>query len=163
MTVSKRLILIGCVLATVILAGCTEEKKSDYIPVTQFDPARNAALDVQQAALEAQHSNRRILLDVGGNWCIWCRKLDTFFEENKDVKQFMDDHFVVVKINYSKENKNEAFLSQFPKIPGYPHFFVLNPEGKLLHSQDTGQLEEGKGHDHDKVLSFLKEWAADKS
>jgi hypothetical protein len=64
-----------------------------------------------------------------------------------------------VKVNFSEENKNEKVLSRYPKIEGYPHIFVLEKNGKLLHSQDTGLLESGDHHDHDKVLAFLKKWA----
>jgi hypothetical protein len=64
-----------------------------------------------------------------------------------------------VKINYSPENKNQKVLRQFPKIPGYPHFFVLDGNGKLLHSQNTGELESGKHHDREKVFAFLRKWA----
>jgi hypothetical protein len=89
--------------------------------------------------------------------------LDTLFAKNPDLDQFLHKNFVVVKVNYSKENKNENVLSRYPKIPGYPHFFVLNSDGKLLCSQDTGELESGKGHDPEKVLTFLKKWAPSKS
>ncbi len=74
----------------------------------------------------------------------------------------MHQNYVVLKINYSKENKNAAFLAQFPKIAGYPHLFVLNTKGKLLHSQNTGDLESGKQHDREKVFAFLKQWAPEK-
>jgi hypothetical protein len=50
-------------------------------------------------------------------------------------------------------------LSRYPKIPGYPHLFVLDSTGKFLHSQGTGELEVGDHHDREKVLSFLKAWA----
>jgi hypothetical protein len=75
------------------------------------------------------------------------------------VADFLHEKFVVVKINLSKENENTDFLSQHLKIPGYPHFFVLDSDGKFLHSHGTGELEAGQGHDHDKVLAFLKKWA----
>lgn len=63
-----------------------------------------------------------------------------------------------MKVNYSPENKNEEFLSNYPKIQGYPHFFVLDENGKLLHSQDTGKLEEGKNYNAQKFIDFLKLW-----
>jgi len=63
-----------------------------------------------------------------------------------------------VKVNYSPENKNEAVLSTFPKISGYPHLFVLDEGGRLLHSQDSGELESGEGHDPAKVLAFIQAW-----
>jgi thioredoxin-related protein len=124
----------------------------------KFDPKRDAAKDIAAAVAEAKQTNRRVLLDVGGEWCIWCRRLDTLFVKNPDLGKYLHDNFVVVKVNYSKENKNEKVLSRYPKIQGYPHFFVLDNDGKLLRSQDTGELESGKGHDRDKVLAFLKTW-----
>jgi hypothetical protein len=75
------------------------------------------------------------------------------------VTDFLNQHYDVLKVNYSKENKNEKFLSQYPKILDYPHFFVLDSNGKFLHSQETGLLEKDCAHDRDKVLSFLKERA----
>ena len=138
-----------------------EQDSSKTIPssVQKFDPTRNPANDVDSAAAEARRTGKRILLDVGGEWCKWCHYLDRFFEENKDVATFLHAKFVVVKINFSKENENTEFLSRYPKIPGYPHFFVLDSDGKFLYSQGTGELEAGQGHDHDKVLAFLKKWA----
>jgi thioredoxin-related protein len=135
-----------------------QNEQSQYVPVTQFDPNRDAAKDITDAIVEAKRTNKRILLDVGGDWCIWCHKLDSFFRENQDINEFLHENFIVVKINYSKENKNEAVLSQYPKVAGYPHLFVLDSDGKLLHSQNTGDLESGDHHDREKVFSFLKTW-----
>lgn len=36
---------------------------------------------------------------------------------------------------------------------------IIESKGKLIHSQDTGALESGDHHDHDKVFTFLKKWA----
>lgn len=135
----------------------TGETKS--VPTEKFDPKRDASKDIVNAVLEAKKSGKNILLDVGGEWCIWCHRLDKFFEDNKDISDFMHKNYVVVKVNYSPENKNESVLAKYPKVKGYPHLFVLDKNGKLLHSQDTGELEAGKQHDHDKVFNFLKEWA----
>ena len=128
----------------------------------KFDPSRNPKSDLKNAIALAEATNKRIILDVGGEWCIWCHRLDKFFEENADIKNFMKENFVVVKVNYSPENKNEKFLSKYPKIPGYPHLFVLDKNGKFLHSQDTGKLESGKGYSKDSVMTFLKTWAIEK-
>jgi thiol:disulfide interchange protein len=130
-----------------------------YVPVTRFDPARDAAEDVRLAVTEARNSGRRVLLDVGGDWCIWCRRLDTLFTANRELAEYRDAHYVVVKVNWSKENKNEGVLSRYPAVSGYPHLFVLGSDGSLVHSQDTGALENGKGHDPDRVMAFLKKWA----
>jgi thioredoxin-related protein len=124
-----------------------------------FDAPRDAAKDLQAAKEEAHKTGRRILLDVGGNWCSWCRLMDRWFTENKDLHDLRDKDFVVVLVNYSPDNKNEALLSQYPAIEGYPHFFVLDADGKLLRSQDTGELEEGKGYSRAKMTAFLQAWS----
>lgn len=125
----------------------------------KFDPTRNPANDVQEAAVTATKEKKRILLDVGGEWCSWCHRLDRFLHEQADLDAYLSQHYVVVKVNFSKENKNEKFLGQYPVIDGYPHFFVLDSDGKFLLSQSTGDLEAGKGYDHDKVMQFLKKWS----
>lgn len=133
-----------------------------YVPATKFDPSRDPAQDIRAAVAEAKRTEKRILLDVGGEWCIWCHRLDTLFMQNKDLQEFLHNNFVLVKVNWSPENKNEKVLSAYPKIPGYPHFFVLDTNGKFLHSQGTGELEEGKHHDKGKVMGFLKAWAPER-
>jgi len=125
----------------------------------KFDPKRNAAKDIRDAIVEARQSGKRVLLDVGGEWCIWCRRLDSLFASHPDIEEVLRRNFVVVKVNYSKENKNTRVLSHYPKVAGYPHIFILDDRGKLLRSEDTGELESGKGHDPRKVLSFLRAWS----
>ena len=58
-----------------------------------------------------------------------------------------------------RENKNEALLSKWPAIRGYPHLFVLDGDGRLLHSQETDVLEAGKDYDRAGFSEFLRKWA----
>jgi len=124
-----------------------------------FDPSRDAQADLTAGLKLATKEKKRVLIDVGGNWCGWCHKLDKLFKENVEIGKLLKDKYVIVKVNFSPENKNEALLSKFPTIQGYPHLFVLDAKGKLLHSQDTGLLETGPAHDPVKVIDFLKKWA----
>ena len=111
----------------------------------KFDPARDPAKDVTAAAVAAKAQGKRVLVDVGGEWCAWCHIMDDFIAANADVRAAIEANYVVVKVNWSRENKNEAFLSAYPKINGYPHLFVLDGDRKLVHSQETDVLEQGRG------------------
>lgn len=124
----------------------------------KFDPTKNPFEDLKAAVEKAQQSNKRIILDVGGEWCIWCHRIDAFMHNTEKIKSLLDNNFIVLKINYSKENKNENFLSQYPQVQGYPHFFILSKDGKLLHSQNTGDLEKDKDYDKEKFIAFLNKW-----
>ena len=125
----------------------------------KFDPSRDAAKDVATAVALAKSRGARVLVDVGGEWCSWCHIMDRFFAANEDARTLREKHYVWVKVNWSKDNRNEAVLSRWPKIKGYPHLFVLDGDGALLHSQDTSLLEEGKGYDKAKFVAFLTRWA----
>jgi len=124
-----------------------------------FDPNRDAAKDIAEAIKTAKKQNKRILLDVGGNWCSWCHKLDNLFKSDKTVGDALKKKYIIVKVNFSQENENKTVLANYPKITGYPHIFVLEKDGKLLHSQDTGLLETGDHHDPAKVMEFLNKWS----
>lgn len=123
-----------------------------------FDPKRDAAKDLEDAIHLARKLNKRILVDVGDSGCGWCRNLSEFFETNEEAARLLRKSYILVKVNWSLENENKEVLSRYPKIPGYPHLFVLDGNGKLLHSQRTFLLHSGGHHDPAKVISFLKKW-----
>jgi thioredoxin-related protein len=123
-----------------------------------FDPKADAAKEIKTAIAKAAKENKRVLLDVGGEWCPWCHKLNKLFREDKSIADRLKKNYVVVHVNYSQENENKAVLSKYPEIPGYPHIFVLDKTGKLIQSQDTELLEEGDHHSPKKVIEFLDKW-----
>jgi thiol:disulfide interchange protein len=129
-------------------------------PTQKYNPARNADEDIRNAVIEAQKSGKRILLEVGGEWCSWCHVLDRYFQHNPGLTALRDRNYVTLKINFSQENQNKAVLSRYPAIPGYPHFFVLDTDGKLLHSQRTSVLEEGSSYNLTKFTAFLEKWGS---
>ena len=126
----------------------------------RFDPKRDPEKDLLAALARAKAEGKRVIVDVGGEWCSWCHILDRFFASHADLDALRDARYVWLKVNFSKENENRAFLSRWPKVAGFPHLFVLGADGKLLHSQDTGALEQGKGYDPAKMRAFLERWSA---
>jgi len=144
-------------LFALALLLCTAARASD-LP-TKFDPSRDAAADVAHALALAKADGKRVIVDVGGEWCSWCHILDRFVAGNADVRALLDAKYVWVKVNYSKENRNATLLARWPKIEGYPHLFVLAANGRLVHSQDTSELESGNGYGRRKFLDMLQHWA----
>ena len=153
-----------CIVALIISVTAQSRQKPApsprrYVPVHKYDPSRDAEKDIRDAVAEAQRTHKRILLEVGGEWCGWCHLMDRYFEQHPKLLAFREQHFITVKINFSQGNENEKLLARYPKIPGYPHLFVLEQDGKLLLSQDTGALESGQSYDLEKYFAFLKQWA----
>lgn len=144
--------------APVLAEGDPPAAEKVVLPEAGFDEAADPAADLAAAKAAAQAAGKRILVKVGGNWCVWCRMMRKFFMDEAEVEQALAERFVLLRVNVSKAVKNEAFLAGFPEVPGYPHLFVLDAEGTLLHSQDTGALEAGRGYDKAKFLAFLDAW-----
>jgi len=124
-----------------------------------YDPKRNPEKDLAMAETQAKQTHKRILIEVGGDWCVWCRYLDKFYAEHADVQELRDANYVLMKVNMSSLNENAAFLSQYPKIPGYPWIFVLDTDGTLLTSENTDPLENGANSYSVKAFKeFLSGW-----
>ena len=124
-----------------------------------YDPTRDPARDVSDALATAARMNKRVLLEVGRNTCGWTRALDTLMVTDPSIAELLAARYVLVRVNRSADNPNAAFLSKLPNVPGVPHLFVLGKDGKVLVSQGTDAFEQGKGHDPQKVIVFLKKWA----
>jgi thioredoxin-related protein len=128
------------------------------LPPAGYDPARNPAADLTAAVPQAQKENKRILLEVGGEWCPYCRLLNKTIHENPRLLSRLESNFIVLKVNFSPEVKNEEFLSRYPKIPSYPHFFVLDKDGTFLLSQTPDDLMKDDRYVPELVLAFVEKW-----
>jgi thioredoxin-related protein len=127
-----------------------------------YDPNADAKKDIRDAVKKASDEKKHVLVQIGGNWCPWCIKLHEFCDGDKEIDSLLKADYILVKLNYSKENPNLAILEDygFPQRFGFPVLLVLDGSGKRLHTQDTGYLELGKSYDRKKIVTFLKNWSA---
>jgi len=126
-----------------------------------YNPAADAEKDIQIAIQKAKKANKHVLIQAGGNWCSWCIKFNKFTKEDKSIDSLLQANFIIYHLNYSPENRNNAILKKygFPQRFGFPVFLVLDATGKLVHTQNSAYLEEGKGYSKRLVLEFLRHWS----
>lgn len=126
-----------------------------------YDPDADPFQQLQDARSTAADDGKLILVIAGGDWCIWCHWLDAYLAANVDVSEALYGTFVVLKVFYGGSDDNEEFFATIPRAAGYPHFWVLDSEGKLLASQNTVPLEDGdKSYDNRNFIAFIDEWRA---
>jgi thioredoxin-related protein len=126
-----------------------------------YHPNADARRDIDSLVVVAALQKKYLLIQVGGNWCIWCRRFDTFAREDTAVNHLLGQYFVYYHLNYSPENKNLAVLAALghPERFGFPVFVVLDAKGKRLHTQHSGLLKNrAHGYDQKKVILFLENW-----
>jgi thioredoxin-related protein len=125
-----------------------------------YDPTLDGLKQIKEAVSQAKATGKHVLIQYGGNWCSWCVKFDAFCKADTAISKIISTNYIPVKLNYSPENKNDAsneFLGN-PTRFGFPVFIILDGKGKVLHIQDSGLLEEGKGYSQDKVKRFFGNW-----
>jgi thioredoxin-related protein len=125
----------------------------------QYNPEHDPGSDLNFAIAMAEETDRRVLMLVGGDWCPWCRSMDTFFAENSDLNDQLHGNFVLLKVYYGRENYNREFLAGFPRLMATPHFYVMEKDGTQLYSQETTPLEKGRSYDPLKMGAFLQRWS----
>ena len=134
-----------------------------YVAGKKFDSKRDPADDLRAATAQAQRTGKRILVDVGGDWCMYCLEMDQLFQQHRELSELRDDNFIVMLVYYGSENRNEAFLSRYGKPRAIPHVYVLDKHGALLHSQGLADLRADGRYIPDKMRAFLLAWAEKKS
>ena len=127
-----------------------------------YNDKENAEAKIAELVKQAQAENKNIILQAGGNWCIWCLRFNQFVQTTPELKDVVDENYLYYHLNYSPENKNEKVFAKYDNPGakfGYPVFVVLDKNGKMIHTQDSAVLEEGKGYSIEKVKAFFQEWA----
>lgn len=174
----KKFILLGSFVLMLSLTNCQDKKVAleqyaDSTAVEVIDTTKAAAVkkeketyakpyneadDAQQkidSLVElAQKDNKKILLQAGGNWCIWCLRFNNYVQNTPEVKAYIDENFHYYHLNFSPANKNEAVFNKYAPNSdnlGYPFFIILDAKGNVLKVQESGSLEAGESYDFEKV------------
>jgi thiol:disulfide interchange protein len=100
-----------------------------------FDVHADGDAQVSAALARAAAEHKRVLLDFGANWCIWCHRLHNTLETDPAVSRALQRDYVVVMVD------------------------VNTRKGTKRNTKDTGELEDGEGHSPAKIVAFLSAWA----
>lgn len=152
----KKILLF--VFALLFSVSAFSQTKKDAVHI--YNPQANAQADINAAVAKAKKEKKHVFLQIGGNWCIWCIRFHGLVDSVPALKDYLHTNYETVLVNWSPENKNEAVLAKLsrPERFGFPVFLILDGDGKLIHTQNSAYLEEGKGHSAKKVIEFLKNW-----
>jgi len=127
-----------------------------------YNPKADAQKDIEALIVQAKKENKNIMIQAGGNWCIWCLRFNQFVQTTPELKGIVDKNYMYYHLNFSPDNKNEKVFSQYGNPGdkfGYPVFIVLDKDGKMIHVQQSDVLEQDKGYSLEKTKEFFNQWA----
>ena len=132
-----------------------------------YDEKADAHQQIATALLQAKKETRRVLIQWGANWCVWCLLLHELCASDKDLSSKLQYEYDRVLVDIGKWDKNMDLAASYGadlKAHGVPFLTILDADGKVLVNQESGSLETGNkdkpGHDPAKVLAFLTEHQA---
>lgn len=129
-----------------------------------YDETANADAQLARALAKAKASHRRVLIDLGGNWCGDCRILSATMEL-PEMKAFIDRHFVVVVVDIGRMDKNLQIPARYgvtDQIEGVPALLVVDPvSGKqLVGRAQIADLADARHMQPQALADWLARWTS---
>lgn len=126
-----------------------------------YDEKADAQAAVAQARALAKKQHKRLLIDLGGNWCPDCRVLAAIIEL-PEVKRFVDKHFIVVTVDIGRYDKN-GFVAEHYRIAaphGAPAVLAVDPRtDTLLNDGHLLALADARHMTPQALADWLAQWA----
>src|SRR3954464_60687 len=161
----KKLLAV-LLLATPAFAAAPKLSITDFkqLPVvlTQpYDEGANAGAAVTAAFARAQKSHKRLLIDLGANWCVDCIVLANFLKL-PEMQRFMAAHYEVVTVDVGRFNRNLQIPARFgvtKKLEGVPALLICTPDGKLINDKDVFATASASEMTPKSVADYLTKYA----
>ncbi|RPI17869.1 MAG: DUF255 domain-containing protein [Ignavibacteriae bacterium] len=118
----------------------------------------------------AKEKNKKVIVDIYTDWCGWCVKMDKDAYGNNEIKQIIDDNFVMVKLDAESLNKihyqgksytGEELAVKF-EASGYPTTVFLSPDGDIIeYNYDKYKMKNLPGYFGAKEFKIVLEYIRD--
>ena len=126
-----------------------------------YSAETNPQADITAALKQASVEHKRVILDFGGDWCGDCQVLDIYFHQAPNA-ELLEKNFVLVHVDIGQFDKNLDIPEKY-KVPlnkGVPALAVLDPNGKLVYSQEAAEFGDMRYMYPASVTEFLNKWKA---
>lgn len=127
-----------------------------------YDEGANAEAALTAAFTRAQKSHKRVMIDLGGNWCVDCIVLANFLKL-PEMQRFMAAHYELVTVDVGRFNRNLQIPARFgltQRLEGVPALLIVSPEGKLVNGQDVFATASASEMTPKALADYLAKYAA---
>jgi len=137
-------------------------KQLPVVLTQPYDEGANADTAVAAAFARAQKSHKRVLIDLGGNWCVDCIILANFLKL-PEMQRFMAAHYEVVTVDVGRFNRNLQIPARFgltKRLEGVPALLIATPDGKLINGKDVFATASASEMTPKTVADYLAKFAS---
>jgi thiol:disulfide interchange protein len=133
------------------------------LPVVEmrpYDESANADAAVNGAFARARKSHKRVLIDLGGNWCTDCIVFANILRL-PEVKGFVAQHYETALVDVGRFNKNLQIPARFGitrRLEGVPSVLIATPDGKLINRDHIAALADARHMTPQAIADWLAQW-----
>ena len=98
----------------------TSLNESKFIKISNLTDLKNALKD----------SNKPVMIDFYASWCVSCNELDEITFKDEAVRKRLDN-LTLIKIDVTKNTKDDAEIMKFFGIVGPPAILFFNPNSDI--------------------------------
>jgi thiol-disulfide isomerase/thioredoxin len=138
----------------------TDLKDLPVVTTAPYDEAADANAVVAAAFARAKKSHKRVLLDLGGNWCPDCIILANLMRMPA-MKAFMAKHYEFASVDVGRFDKNLQIPARFgytQRLKGVPTVLVATPDGKLVNDGHVFALSDARHMTPQSLADYLAQW-----
>ena len=138
----------------------TDLKDLPVVTTAPYDEAADANAVVAAAFARAKKSHKRVLLDLGGNWCPDCIILANLMHM-PGMKDFMAKHYEFASVDVGRFDKNLQISARFgytERLKGVPTVLVATPDGKLVNDGHVFALSDARHMTPQSLAEYLAQW-----
>ena len=132
------------------------------VEMNPYDESADADKAVAAAFARARHSRKRVMIDLGGNWCGDCVVLANIMQL-PEMKSFIAAHFEFVSVDVGRFDKNLQIPARFgitKRLEGVPALLIVEPNGKtLVDAGHVSALEDARHMTPQALADWLALWA----
>ena len=131
------------------------------VPDAPFAADANAEADVDAAFARARRDGKRVMIDLGGNWCADCRILSGLMER-PELHAFLASRYELVTVDVGRFNKNLDIPARFgitTRLEGVPAIIVATPDGRIVNPGRVSAIEDARHMTPQALADWLAEWA----
>jgi thiol-disulfide isomerase/thioredoxin len=127
-----------------------------------YDETANADAAVDAALARAKAHHKRLLIDLGGNWCTDCKVFANVLEL-PEIKAFVARHYEVVVVNVGRFDTNLDIPARYgitSRLEGVPSVLIVDPEtGTLVDAGHVSALADARHMTPQGIADWLAQWA----
>ena len=64
-----------------------------------YSPEENAEKGIAESVKKAKAEGKHVLIQIGGNWCIWCARFNDFISNDTKIDSIIKVSYIVYHLN----------------------------------------------------------------